>query len=313
MIRDLIYARARSVEEALDLIDRHKDDYKIICGGQSLLILMRQGLVAPEYLIDIKGVDELAYIQFDQEEGLKIGATTTHRTIELSPIVKKNYPALVDMEQNLASIQTRNWGTIGGNLCHGDPAGDPGPVFMALNGSVKIVNKQRTRTLSLDKFFIDYFETALEEGELLCEVQLPPIPSRSAVAYEKFNIIKNDQGIVSVAAAVSLDDDEPSCKDARIVLGAAAPAPMRAIEAEKLLIGEEISLELLEKVALKASEEADPVADIHASEEYRRHLINALTKKTVRKAWDQANEGPKAKAKAKAQPETKPRGKTEAK
>lgn len=299
MIRDFIYAKARNVEEALDLIDRHKDDYKIICGGQSLLILMRQGLVAPEYLIDIKSVDELDYIRFDEKEGLRIGATTTHRTIELSPIIKKKYPVLVDMEENLASIQTRNWGTIGGNLCHGDPAGDPGPVFMALNGSVKIASKQKTRTLSLDGFFIDYFETALEEGELLCEVQLPPIPPRLAVAYEKFNIIKNDQGIVSVAAAVSLEDDGPGCEDARIVLGAAAPAPMRAIEAEKLLIGEEISLELLEKVALKASEEADPVADIHASEEYRRHLINALTKKTVKKAWDQAKERTKAKTKAK--------------
>lgn len=297
MIRDFIYAKARTLEEALDLIDRHKDDYKIICGGQSLLILMRQGLVAPEYLIDIKGVDEINYIQFDEKEGLRIGATTTHRTIELSPIIHEKYPILVDMEKNLASIQTRNWGTIGGNLCHGDPAGDPGPVFMALNGTVKIANKQKTRSLSLDEFFIDYFETALEEGELLCEVQLPPVSIRSAVAYEKFNIVKNDQGIVSVAAAISVDMDGLSCKGARIVLGAAAPAPMRAREAEKLLIGEEISPELLENVALKASEEADPVADIHASEGYRRHLVSALTKKTVKKAWDQAKAKSKAKAK----------------
>jgi len=221
------------------------------------------------------------------KDGLRIGATTNHRTIELSSLIKEKYPVLVDMEENLASIQTRNWGTIGGNLCHGDPAGDPGPVFMALNGSVKLASKQKTRTLPLDEFFIDYFETALEEGELLCEVQLPPIPIRTAVAYEKFNIVKNDQGIVSVAAAISLKDDGLGCKDARIVLGAAAPAPMRARDAEKMLIGEKISKGLLEKVAEKASEEADPVADIHASEEYRRYLVGTLTKKMVKKAWEE--------------------------
>jgi carbon-monoxide dehydrogenase medium subunit len=288
MIRDFIYAKAKTLEEALDLIDRHIEDYKIICGGQSLLILMRQGLVAPEYLIDIKNVEELDYLNFEDKKGLRIGATTTHRTIELSPIIKGKYPVLTDMEKNLASIQTRNWGTIGGNLCHGDPAGDPGPVFMAMNGSVKLASKRKTRTLPLDEFFIDYFETALEEGELLCEVQLPPIPLRTAVAYEKFNIIKNDQGIVSVAAAITLESNGLGCKDARIVLGAAAPAPIRARDAEKMLIGEKISTNLLKKVAEKASEEADPVADIHASEEYRRNLVNALTKKMVKKAWDQA-------------------------
>ncbi len=288
MIREFVYIKTNTLKEALDSIDQHKDDYKIICGGQSLLILMRQGLVAPEYLVDIKNVEELDYIRFDEKDGLRIGATTTHRTIELSPIIKEKYPALVEMERNLASLQTRNWGTIGGNLCHGDPAGDPGPLFIALNGSVKIASKQKTRTLPLDEFFIDYFETALEEGELLCEVHLPPIPLRTAVAYEKFNIVKNDQGIVSVAAAISLVEDGVTCRDARIVLGAAAPAPMRARETEKLLIGKKLSKSLLEDAGERASDEADPVPDIHASEEYRRHLVGSLTRKTVKKAWEDA-------------------------
>ncbi len=288
MIRDFIYLKANTAGEALDLIDKHKEDYKVICGGQSLLILMRQGLVAPEYLIDIKNVNELNYIRFDKKDGLRIGATTTHRAVESSPLVLEAYPVLVNMEENLASIQTRNWGTIGGNLCHGDPAGDPGPVFIALNGSVKIGSKGKTRTLFLEDFFVDYFETALEEGELLLEVHLPPIPPRTALAYEKFNIIKNDQGFVSLAAAITLENDGLVCKDARIVLGAAAPTPMRIREAERLLIGKKLSKSLLEKAGEKASEEADPVADVHASEEYRRHLVRSLTKKMVNKAWEEA-------------------------
>ena len=288
MIHDFEYLRATTVKEALELIEQHKDDYKVICGGQSLLILMRQGLVSPESLIDIKHLDELSYIQFEKKEGLRIGATTTHRTIETSPLVKKHYPLLVEMEQNIASVQTRNWGTIGGNLAHGDPAGDPGPVFMALNGKVKVSNKERERTLPLEEFFIDYFETALEEDELLLEIQIPPIPSKTATTYEKFNIIKNDQAIVSVAASITLDEDGSSCKDARIVLGAAAPAPVRIKEAEKLLIGKKMDDRLLQNLGEAASKEADPVDDIHATESYRRQLVKVLTRRMLRKAWKQA-------------------------
>jgi len=288
MIRNFTYHKATTVTEALDLCHRYRDDYKIICGGQSLLILMRQGLVAPENLIDIKGLTELDYITFDREEGLRIGATTTHRAVEKSPLVAEHYSLLVSMEENLASIQTRNWGTIGGNLCHGDPTGDPGPVFIALDGTVRLASKERERTLPVEKFFVDYFETALEEGELLCEVHLPPIPARKAIAYEKFNIIKNDQGLVSVAAAVTVDEKGMTCQDVRIVLGAAASVPLRARKTEKLLLGKGIDQKLLAKAGAKAAEEADPIADIHASEAYRRELVNTLTRRMVKKAWEQA-------------------------
>lgn len=288
MIHDFNYLRASTVEEALGLIDKYKDDYKIICGGQSLLILMRQGLVAPEHLIDIKNVQELDYIQFDKRKGLKIGATTTHREIEKSALIKKHYNVLVGMEENLASVQTRNWGTIGGNLAHADPAGDPGPVFIAMNASVKMANKERERTLPLDEFFVDYFETILEDDELLLEVQIPIIPAKTAIAYEKFNIIKNDQGIVSVAASITVGDDGLSCKDARIVLGAAAPVPLRVKKAEQMLIGKKLNDRLLDKVGDSASAEADPVDDIHATEAYRRYLVKSLTKRMVKKAWEQA-------------------------
>ena len=288
MIRDFVYLRPHTLKEALDLLEQHKDGYKIICGGQSLLILMRQGLVAPNYLIDIKRIDELNYINFDPKEGLRMGATTTHRAIEKSSLIREQYPILVDMEENLASIQTRNWGTIGGNLAHADPAGDPGPVLIALNATARMANKKRERTMPLEEFFLDYFETALEEGELLLEVQVPVAAPKTATAYEKFTIIKNDQAIASVAASVTLANDNVSCKDARIVLGAAAPTPKRAKEAEQLLVGQKLNGGLLDRVAEKASEKAEPVTDIHATEAYRRHLVNALTKKVAKKAWEQA-------------------------
>ena len=288
MIRDFVYFKAETVKETLNLLDKHKDDYKIICGGQSLLILMRQGLVAPATLIDIKNVKELSFVEFDPKKGLKIGATTSHREIEESKVLKKHYPILVDMEETIASNQTRNWGTIGGNLCHGDPTGDPGPVFIALNASVKIADNKKERIIHLEDFFVDYFETALQEGELLLEIQIPIISPLTAVAYEKFNIIKNDQGIVSVAVSITLTKNDNSCKDARIALGGAASKPLRIKEAEQLLIGKKLTDKLLEKTGKLAAELTDPVSDIHASDVYRRYLVEVLTKRMVKKAWEQA-------------------------
>jgi CO/xanthine dehydrogenase FAD-binding subunit len=288
MIRDFAYHKASTMQEALDFLEEHKEDNKIICGGQSLLILMRQGLIAPGNLIDIKNLKELSFIDFDPEKGLRIGATTTHRTVEKSSLVLEHFPLLVEMEENLASVQTRNWGTIGGNLAHADPTGDPGPVFMALNARVKAANKKRERMIPLEGFFVDYFETVLEEDELLLEVQVPLIPPRTSVAYDKFNIIRNDQGIVSVAASITASEDKLTCQDARIILGAAAATPLRAKEAEKILIGQKIGEDVIEEAGQKASEESEPVRDIHASEEYRRLLVKVLTKRMVKKAWDRS-------------------------
>ena len=146
MIRDFEYFAPKTFNEALVLLDKYRDECKVIAGGQSLLILMRQGLVAPEYLIDIKGISELAYIKSDAKEGLRIGALTTHRAIEKSADMRNGFSIMVEMERRLASIQTRNWGTIGGNLCHGDPAGDPAPVLMALNASLSMASRNGERT-----------------------------------------------------------------------------------------------------------------------------------------------------------------------
>lgn len=288
MIHNFNYHRAATLNDALEILDEYRDDYKIICGGQSLLILMRQGLVAPENLIDIKSVKDMSYIVYDPKQGLRIGATTTHRDIEKSSVIKKHFPVLAEMEKNLASIQTRNWGTIGGNLAHGDPASDPAPILIASGATVKAASKNGERRIPLEDFFVDIFETDLEEGELLTEIQVPKRPKKTAVVYEKFNIIKNHQGIVAVAVSLTVAGDGLGCKDARIVLGAAGATPFRAKGAEKMLAGKKIDPKLLARVGKRASEECDPVSDIHATESYRRFLVEALTAKVARKAWEKA-------------------------
>ncbi len=287
MISDFTYLKPGSANEALKMLAEHQDDGKIICGGQSLLIIMRQGLVTPEYVIDIKRLKDLNYITFDAKDGLKMGATTTHRTIEKSALMKEKYPVLVEMEEKLASIQVRNWGTIGGNLAHADAAGDPAPVLMAMGGSVKVASASGSRVIPLDDFYTDLFETAMNHDEMIVEVIVPPRPAKSATKYQKFNLLDSDQGIVAVAATITMNGGGV-CKDARVVLGNAASVTMRAKEAEKVLIGAKLDDTVFEKAGAAAAAECQPVADIHASEEYRRHLIMVLTKRMAKAAWEQA-------------------------
>jgi carbon-monoxide dehydrogenase medium subunit len=287
MIHDFNYLKPGSLKEALSMLSEHKDECKVICGGQSLLIVMRQGMVAPEYLLDIKHVKELNYISFDAKDGLKIGATTTHRAIEKSDVIAKNYPVLVAMENKLASIQTRNWGTIGGNLAHADPAGDPGPVLIALKASIKVGGVNGERVLPLDEFFVDYVATQMNEDEIVLEIQVPVPEPKTGTAYQKFNLLDSDMGIVAAAASVTLNDDG-TCKNVIILLGNVNSTPIRVKRAEEMLIGKKYDEALFAEAGKIASEDCEPVDDIHASETHRRHVVGIFTKRMLKKAWDQA-------------------------
>jgi len=284
VIRDFKYLAPKTLKEALTLLDKYGEDCKVIGGGQSLLILMKQGLVAPEYLISIKGISELDYIESDAKEGLRIGALTTHRAIEKSPVIQNGFRVLAEMETRLASIQTRNWGTIGGNLCHGDPAGDPAPILMVLGATLKMAGLNGERAMPVEDFFLDYFETALKPGELLTGIQVPVPPPHTGSAYTKFNVIESDLATVGVAVSIMLDSSGGVCRDVRIALGAAAPTPIRAKQAEEVLKGKKITDELLSKAGQIASTEAEPVSDIYASEEYRRELVKILVKRVGKEA-----------------------------
>lgn len=288
MIKDFEYFAPKTLKEALTLLDKYQDEAKVIAGGQSLLILMRQGLVAPKYLIDIKGISELNYIKSDAKEGLKIGALTTHRTVEKSPMMRNGFSVLAEIERNVASIQTRNWGTIGGELCHGDPAEDPAPVLITLNATLKMAGLKGERTMAVEDFTLDYFETALKTGELLTEIQVPVVPPHTGTAYTKFTVIENDLPTVGAAVSITLGSGDNICQDVRVALSASAPTPMRAKQAEAVLRGKKITDALLKEAGEAASTEAEPISDIYASEEYRRELIRVLVKRVGKEALARA-------------------------
>ena len=241
--------------------------------------MMRQGIVQPDNLVDIKGIKELAYIKYDAKRTLRIGGLTTHRVIEKSAQIKKSHPVLCEMENKLATVQTRNWGTIAGNLSHADPAGDPAPVLISLNATLTLISSKGERNIKAEDFFRDYFDADLQHGELLSEIQVPAMPPLFGAAYTKFTIIENEMAMTAVAVSLKLQSKDGPCSDARIVMGAAAPIAKRAKKAEVMLKGKKVTEALLKEAGEIAAAEAEPLSDIHASEEYRRELVKVLTKR----------------------------------
>jgi carbon-monoxide dehydrogenase medium subunit len=287
-MKDFEYFSASSLQEACSLISQYKEVGKILAGGQSLITLLRQRLISPTCLIDIKGLKELDYIEFDKKSGLRMGALTTHRTIEKSPLIQEKYSVLSDMVKSLASVQTRNWGTIGGNLCSADPIGDPAPSLIALDASLKLVSVNGERMVALEDFFTDYFTTIIEPDEILAEIQLPPPAASTGVEYMKFSTIEAGIKIVSTSVAVTVEAGTEICKNARIIMSAVAPVPLVAKKAAELLMGKQLTDGLIEEAAQMASMETDPTSDVHASAEYRKEIVKVLVRRATKKAFEKA-------------------------
>jgi len=245
-------------------------------------------MLSPEFIVDIKGISELDYISYDAKKGLRIGALTTHSAIEKSPVIKKQYPVLSEMEDNLAVVQTRNWGTIGGNLCHGDPAGDPAIVFIVLGAKLKIKGTNGERQINVEDFYKDYLEVDLNPGEMLVEIQVPPISPHTGIAHDKLMVMKGDMGIVGAAVSITVNPSDGKCKDARIALSNVASTPWRSRAAEDILKGKVITDKLLEEAGMVASKEVTPPADVHGSSEYRKEMAKRYVKRVALKAFERA-------------------------
>ncbi len=285
---DFEYISAKTLQDACSLISQYKDEGKVLAGGQSLITLLRQKLIAPACLVDIKGVPELDYMRYDEKKGLVMGSLTTHRAIERSSVIQGKYPVLSEMEKSVASVQTRNWGTIGGNLCSADPIGDAAPTLLALSAQIKMVSVRGERMLPLEDFFTDYFTTVLEPDEILAEIQLPAPAAQTGVVYMKFSTIEAGIKVVSASVLITLDAGKKTCKDARIVMSAVAPIPFIAKKAGEHLIGKSLNDQLIAEAAELAAEETSPSSDVHASAEYRREIAKVITRRATKEAFEKA-------------------------
>ena len=283
------YQAPGSLEAALDLLARHGGDAKLLAGGQSLIPVMNFRLAEPSLLIDVNKLAELDFIRGDEGGGLRIGALTRQRRLERDPLVAELAPLLHETVPWVAHPQIRNRGTIGGSLAHADPAAELPAVAVALGARLRLQRAGGERWVDAQDFFAGLFTTALEPDEILTEIALPPLPSRTGWAFLEVARRHGDYAQIGVAALVALDESG-RCPEARLVYLSAGDRPMEAREAARLLAGQEISPAAITAAAEKASrDEIDPAGDVHASAEFKRHLARVLTGRVLRKAVERAS------------------------
>ncbi len=285
------YLRPTSLEEAISLVAKYGDKAKVCAGGTDLIVKMRQKVLKPSHVVNIGSLAGLDYISYDNSKGLRIGALTTIRSIEKSSELReKGYGMLCHAASQMASGPVRNVATVGGNLCNAAPSADMAPGLIALSGKARIVGSGGERIIPLEDFFTGPGFTVLDADELLVEIQIPPLSSPcSGGAYFKHSIRGTvDLAIVGVAASLTLDSTGNLCEDARIVLGAVAPTPLRVHKAEDVLKGKNLKDDLIDEAARVASEEAHPISDVRSSAEYRSKMVAVFTRKALKAALEEA-------------------------
>jgi carbon-monoxide dehydrogenase medium subunit len=266
--------RAADVEEAVSLLSS-LEDATCYAGGTELLQVMKMGFAAPGHLVDLKPIAELGGIAVT-DDGLRIGATVTHREIERSPLVAEQLPTLVALEHQVANIRIRNVGTLGGNLCFAEPHSDPAALLVACNATVTLAGTAGARTIALEDFLLDAFVTDRDEGEILTGVTIPPVEGR-ALAYRRYAL--TERPTVSIAVQACIDGGRLS--STRIVVGAvgATPTLCRASAAlDGLMIGDVQAAG--GDVASDCSNEVDPM-DIEVGDAYLRNLVAVLVRRAL--------------------------------
>lgn len=279
------YIRPDSIEEVLRrLADNVNGKYKIYAGGTDVVPKLKaRETPKPEILIDLKGIPNLDYIDYDEKKGLRIGALATVRSVATSPIVSEKFPILSQAAGRIASTQVQNRGTIAGNICSAVPSADSAPALLCLEARVIGVKKDGERAIGIDAFFKGPNKTVLDPDELLKEIQIPPMPESSHGVYIKLSPrSRMDLAVVGVAAVLGVRDR--IVRHIKIGLGAVSPTPMRAREAENMLWKKKIDDELITKSARRAMEESRPISDHRASAEYRKMMVEVLVDRAIHQA-----------------------------
>ncbi len=272
------YLTPRTIAEACALLTKYQGKASIKAGGTDLLVSMKGKEITPQYVVDIKSIPDMDYIKSAGREGVRIGALATMSAIESSPIIKEGFSVLASAASQMGSATIRNMETIGGNLGRAAPSADTAPALIGLGARVKTVSSRGERTIGLEKFFLGPGKTALQSDELITEIQIPATAPNTRGIYLKMPAGKRTGiAVVGIAAIVTLDTTNKNLTEVKIVLGAVAPTPIRAITAEEVIKGKAIDGQLIARAAKAASEEAKPISDIRASASYRKEMVKVLT------------------------------------
>ena len=275
------YVAPTTVEEAVNLLAQYGDKAKLMAGGTDLINFIKDGVIKPEVLIDLKSVQGMDQLEFDPEQGLTIGALTKLIDVERSEVVKKEYPALAEAVHLIASTQIRSKGTLVGNVCNASPSADSVPSLFVLGAELTVQGPEGVRTIPIGEFYQGFKKLALKPGEIVTAVRIPPMKANERAAYKAHTVRKAmDLAIVGVAAKLTVDA-EGVCQDAKIALGAVAVSCVRAPHAESVLIGRKITPEIAEIAGQEAMKDCSPISDVRASAEYRHDMVRVFTKRAV--------------------------------
>jgi CO/xanthine dehydrogenase FAD-binding subunit len=284
------YVRPGSVAETIAALETYGGDAKLLAGGQSLVPLLNFRMLRPAALIDINRIPGLDQIEMHEDEGLRVGALTRHRTLETSPLVARHYPVIHAAMAHVAHLAIRNRGTIGGSLSHADPAAELPMLALLLDAEITIECSNGTRELAARDFFRGALSTAMTENEIVTDVRFPPLPLSAGWDFAECAQRTGDFAIAAASAIIVLHEGE--IVEARLALMGVDETPIRAKEAEDMLIGERYRPELARAAAASARSAAHPNSDLRASADYRLHLVEVLSEQVLTAAWKRAERGP---------------------
>ncbi len=280
------YFSPQNIHEALSLLKRNREKAKLLAGGTDLLVQMKKNDIQPHYVIDLKRIPGLVGIQGDHNGGLRIGAMTTISEIESSGIVKERFPILSEVAKIIGSVQIRNRGTIGGNVCRAAPSADFVPILIAAGAKLKIAGQHDERTVSLEDFFVGPGKTLLRYDEILREIGVPRPSGKWGSVYLRHTPRQTmDLAVVGVAVLIALDDMDNTCRDVKIALASVGPTPIRAKEAEKRLLGKTVTESVIEESAKVAAKEIRPISDAYGPAWYKKDIAVVLVRRAIAQAW----------------------------
>ena len=286
------YSAPQSLEEALTLLKERGDGVKLLAGGTDLLVHMKEGGLHPPAVIAIHALPELRGIEFDEAQGLRIGAGVDMATVEAFPGVRERFTALAEGAGIVGSVQTRNMATLGGNIANAAPSADAAPPLVVFDAVSQIAGPGGNREAPVAELFTGPGSTTLASEELITSFHLATPPARTGSVYQRHTPRKiMDIAVVGVSVRLSLAANDDTIAEARICLGAVAPTVVRAQEAEEALTGQQPSNELFAKAAELAQAGASPISDVRGSAEFRSHLVGVMTNRCLTIALERAKVG----------------------
>jgi len=277
------YHEPLSTVEALELLDRYGDQAKILAGGQSLMVLIRSGLVTPAHLVSLRRVRASDSLVVSPEGRSSIGCMATYRDVSRTPAVLNQFSALADACRMVGPIPVQNMGTLGGSLCHNAPGADVPPALLAFDATAEVEDSSGPSAIPLTEFFRGYFETVLSSNQLLIAISLPPPPAGSISAYIKFNYRLIDMAFIGVAVVASFDATG-SCQRARIAIGGVDSVPFRVRAAELALEGRQLDAEAIAEAGRLVAEDRETISDFNCSATYRKRVLPVIVRRAFASA-----------------------------